>query len=120
VVRNLEKNLFAVYRFKTATALFACFGLVVQIALPLVAFWVGGWARMGAIVLYAAIAGLYIASRKVTRVSPWYVLVYPLAARLFLFAHVRSVVLALWRGGVLWRGTLYSLNRLRSHAGEFW
>ena len=120
VVRNLEKNLFAVYRFKTATALFACFGLVVQIALPLAALWVGGWARVGAVVLYGAIAGLYAASRKVTRVSPWYVLVYPLAAGLFLFAHVRSVALALWRGGVLWRGTLYSLNELRAHAGRFW
>jgi glycosyltransferase involved in cell wall biosynthesis len=120
VVRNLEKNLFAVYRFKTATALFACFGLVVQIALPLAALWVGGWARVGAILLYGAIAGLYIASRKVTRVSPWYVLVYPLAAGLFLFAHVRSVVLALWRGGVLWRGTFYSLKELRAHAGKFW
>ena len=120
VVRNLEKNLFAVYRFKTATAFLACLGLVVQIALPLAALWVGGWARVGAVVLYGAVAGLYIASRKVTRVSPWYVLVYPVAAGLFLFAHLRSVALALWRGGVLWRGTLYSLKQLRSHAGKFW
>jgi glycosyltransferase involved in cell wall biosynthesis len=120
VVRNLEKNLFALYRFKTTTALFACFGLVVQIALPLAALWVGGWARVGAVVLYGAVAGLYVASRKVTRVSPLYVLAYPLAAGLFLFAHVRSVVLALWRGGVLWRGTLYSLKQLRAHTGRFW
>jgi glycosyltransferase involved in cell wall biosynthesis len=120
VVRNLEKNLFALYRFRTAAALLACFGLIVQIVLPLAALWVGGWARVGAIVLYASIVGLYVASRKVTRVSPWYVLVYPLAAGLFLFAHVRSVVLALWRGGVLWRGTLYSLKELRAHAGRFW
>jgi len=120
VVRNLEKNLFALYRYKTVTALFACFGLIVQIMWPLVALWVGGWARAGAIVLFASIAGLYAASRKVTRVSPWYVLVYPFAAGLFLFAHVRSVVLALWRGGILWRGTLYSLKELRAHAGRFW
>jgi GT2 family glycosyltransferase len=120
VVRNLEKNLFALYRFKTAAALLACFGLLVQIVLPLAALWVGGSARAGTVVLYGAIAGLYVASRKVTRVSPWYVLVYPAAAGLFLLAHVRSVVLALWRGGVLWRGTLYSLKELRAHAGGFW
>lgn len=120
VVRNLEKNLFALYRFKTATALFACLGLVVQIVWPLAALWVGGWARMGAVVLYGAIVGLYAASRTVTRVSPWYVLAYPAATGLFLFAHVRSVALALWRGGVLWRGTLYSLKELRAHAGRFW
>jgi glycosyltransferase involved in cell wall biosynthesis len=120
VVRNLEKNLFALYRYRLGTALFACLGLVVQIALPLVALWIGGWARVAAVVLYAAIAGLYVASRKVTRVPPWYVLVYPAAVGLFLVAHVRSIVLAFWRGGVLWRGTLYSLKQLREHAGRFW
>jgi glycosyltransferase involved in cell wall biosynthesis len=120
VVGNLEKNLFALYRFKVGTTLFACLGLAVQIIWPLAALWAGGWARAGAIVLYISIAGLYIASRKVTRVSPWYVLLYPLAAGLFLFAHVRSVGLALWRGGVVWRGTLYSLKQLRAHAGSFW
>jgi cellulose synthase/poly-beta-1,6-N-acetylglucosamine synthase-like glycosyltransferase len=120
VVRNLEKNLFALYRFKTGMALFACLGLVMQIAVPLAAIWIGGWARLGAIVLYASIIGLYVASRRVTRVSPWYVLAYPLAVTLFLFAHVRSAGLALWRHGILWRGTLYPLKELRAHAGRFW
>ena len=27
---------------------------------------------------------------------------------------------ALLRGGVLWRGTFYSLKELRNHAGPFW
>jgi hypothetical protein len=29
----------------------------------------------------------------------------------------RSTVLTLVRGGVVWRGTFYSLNELREHAG---
>jgi hypothetical protein len=71
-------------------------------------------------VMYAAVAGIYVASRGVTRVRPWYVLVYPVAATLFLFAMLRSMTLALVRGGVLWRGTFYSLKELRAHAGAFW
>jgi len=120
VVRNLEKNIFALYRFRTPVALLACFGLVVQIVWPLAALWAGGWARAAALVQFGAIAGLYVAARKVTRVPPWYVVAYPLAAGLFLFAHLRSVTLALARGGVMWRGTLYSLKDLRSHVGRPW
>ena len=77
-------------------------------------------AGLGAVVLYASVAGLYIASRKATRVPPAYVLLYPFAASLLLFAVLRSITLALWRGGVVWRGTLYSLKELRANAGKFW
>lgn len=120
VVRNLEKNLFALYRYKTGLALFACLGLLVQIVWPLIALWVGGWARWAAITQYAAILGIYLASHRVTRVPFQYVVAFPFAAGLFLFAHLRSIFLALSRGGVVWRGTLYSLKQLRSHAGPMW
>jgi glycosyltransferase involved in cell wall biosynthesis len=120
VVRNLEKNLFALYRYRVGLTLLACFGLSFQIALPLAALFARGWARLAAVVLYAAVAGIYIAARKVTRVAPAYVLLYPLAASLFLFATLRSMTLALARGGIVWRGTKYSLKDLRAHAGQFW
>ena len=120
IVRNLEKNLFAVHRFRVSLTLLGCAGLAVQIVLPLAALIAGGWPRIAAIALYASVAGIYIVSRKVTRVPPVYVLLYPAAASLFLFAMLRSMTLALVRGGVLWRGTLYSLKELRAHAGRFW
>ena len=120
VVRNLEKNLFALYRYNIVLTLFACLGLAVQITLPLAAIIAGGTTRLAGIVTYTAIAGLYVASRKVTRVPPVYVLVYPLAASLFLFAMLRSMILVLVRGGVIWRGTLYSLKDLRANTGRFW
>jgi glycosyltransferase involved in cell wall biosynthesis len=128
VVRNLEKNLFALYRYRVGLALLASFGLTIQIVLPIAALVLAVfsryryslWAGAGAVVLYATVAGLYIASRKATRVPPDYVLLYPLAATLILFAVLRSVTLTLWRGGVAWRGTLYSLKELRANAGKFW
>ena len=120
VVRNLEKNLFALYRYRTFTALFACFGLLIQIAWPILGIAAGGWARAAGILTYAAIAGLFVASRRVTRVAPGYAVFFPVAAGLFLFAHLRSISMTLLRGGVVWRGTHYSLRELRAHAGRLW
>jgi hypothetical protein len=44
-------------------------------------------------------------------------LTFPVAALVFVYAMVRSTVLTLVRGGVVWRGTFYPLSELREHAG---
>lgn len=120
VVRNLEKNLFALHRYSIGLTLLGCLGLLIQIVLPIFALAAGGWSRAAALVLYAAVAGIYLASRNVTRVPPGYFFFYPLASCIFLFAMLRSMALALVRGGVMWRGTFYSLKELRAHAGRLW
>jgi len=43
------------------------------------------------------------------------VVVYPFAAVLFAFVMWRSALLALARGGIVWRGTAYSLSELRAN-----
>jgi glycosyltransferase involved in cell wall biosynthesis len=120
VVQNLEKNLFALYRYQIPIALGACAGLLLQVVWPLVALFWGGWATAGAVLWYAAIAGVYISSQRVTRVPAYCAILYPVGAGLFCFAHLRSIGLALWRGGVMWRGTLYRLKDLRAYAGKPW
>jgi len=120
VVRNLEKNFFALYRYNIAVAFLAGLGLAVQISWPILALAAGGWARVGGLAIYGAIAGLYLVSRKVTRVPAGYMILYPVATCVFAYALLRSVALTLLRGGVVWRGTLYSLKDLRAHAGRFW
>jgi hypothetical protein len=42
---------------------------------------------------------------------------FPAAAVVFVYAMLRSTVLTLTRGGVVWRDTLYPLGELREHAG---
>ena len=120
VVRNLEKNIFALFRFRLLPALAACAGLLLHTLLPIVAIAVGGTARIAGAVACLAIAASYRLQQQRTRVPAAYVLLFPFASVLFLFAMLRSISLTLVRGGVLWRGTLYPLRQLRAAAGRRW
>jgi len=54
---------------------------------------------------------------RYTGIAGWYAVTFPLAACLSIYAILRSMVVTLARGGVVWRGTLYPLTELRKHAG---
>ena len=46
--------------------------------------------------------------------APWYAgAFYPLAAVLMAWILIRALVLNLWQGGIVWRGTFYPLSELR-------
>jgi hypothetical protein len=45
-------------------------------------------------------------------------LLFPVATVLLLYAILRSMLLAIGRGGIVWRGTFYSLRDLRRRAGK--
>ena len=121
VAQLVEKNGFAVCRYRLGPFLLACLGMSVQALLPLAAIAAGGSSLVAGLLTYAAIALVYIANRHVTQVSPWLAVFFAPAAAVLVYAYVRSVVLALVNNGVTWRGTRYSLDELRSHAGPgFW
>jgi hypothetical protein len=42
-----------------------------------------------------------------------YALTYPLGALIFAWMLARSTAVTLWQGGIVWRGTFYSLAELR-------
>jgi hypothetical protein len=58
-----------------------------------------------------------LTSRYYNRVGLGYVLTFPVAAALVLYAMLRSTLVTLLRGGVVWRGTFYPLDELRRNAG---
>ena len=120
VVHLAEKNAFAVYRYRVGMTLLASLGLAVQIVWPLLAIDAGGWPRAAGLLTYAAIAMTYAANRRETLVSPWLAPSFAPAAAVVLYALLRSMVLALVRNGVEWRGTLYPLDELRRNAGRLW
>jgi glycosyltransferase involved in cell wall biosynthesis len=119
IVGLLEKNGFAAMRYRVGLTLLGSIGFVVQIVLPLLAIPMGGWAAVAGVLTYFCIGLAFLANRRVTQVSPWLAALFAPATAILLFALLRSMVLTLYRGGVVWRGTKYPLDELRRHAGSW-
>jgi hypothetical protein len=103
-------------RFRVALHLLMCLGLAIEVVWPIAAIARGGWATAAGLLTYVAIGLVYLANRRAAGVSPWLAVFFAPAAAIVLFASLRSMVLALMRNGVDWRGTRYSLDELRRHA----
>ena len=113
VVDNLTKNLFALFGFRPELLLgFVC-GLAIFTLFPLAACLAGPalWWPTGLMLI--ALFFAYQQMGKYQHFTAAQMLLFPLAALLLLYALLRSMCLALWRGGVSWRGTFYSLRELR-------
>jgi glycosyltransferase involved in cell wall biosynthesis len=119
IVGLLEKNGFAGLRYRVGMCLLALLGFAVQVVLPLAAIACGGWAAVAGLLTYAFIGITYLANRRITQVSPWLATLFAPATAILLFALARSMILALIRGGVDWRGTRYPLDEVRRNAGRW-
>src|SRR6185437_5244633 len=105
MLENLTKNLFAAFRFRTVLVLGACIGMALMALTPFVTLTFSGAARWAGIVTLLLLLLLNLRYWKQTNISPIYLLLFPVATLLFLWTLLRSMLLALKRGGVLWRGT---------------
>lgn len=120
ILENLTKNIFSLFRFYASLLLAGCAGLIVVCLTPYVALLVAGPARWAGLITLGGLLLMNLRYWPQTRISPLYLILFPVATLLFVFTLMRSMVLVLWRGGVLWRGTLYPLKELRRHAGPLW
>ncbi len=114
MVHNLVKNFFAALRYNIAIVLAA----VAMILMFFLGPWIGaifasGWAKTGYIVALLCLLGIYRGMSKRSGMHPLYVFLQPVAVVLIVYSILLSAVLTLWRGGVVWRGTKYSLKELR-------
>ena len=66
---------------------------------------------IGFILFIAVIYTLII--NRMTAYSPLLFLLFPLTALLFIYSIIRASFLTFKRGGIVWRGTKYSLRELR-------
>ena len=114
IVNVMTKNLFAIFRFRTSFLLLTCLWLTLFCLGPIV-FLALSETRIPAILTLAAIIILYIFSSRHSRISPWYAILFPAGATLFLYSILRSVITTLRAGGVTWRGTFYPLTELRKN-----
>lgn len=115
-VVGVEKNSFAVLgRYSVVRLTLTCllllaidFGWIPSLALPWPA------ARLlGALTCAAMFATSAVAVRRMGR-KVRHVPLLPFATVVFVYASMRAGFMALWRGGVMWRGTLYDTASLRA------
>src|SRR5215467_861326 len=107
VVRNLTKNFFAVMSFQVWRAIGGSIAVAFLNLVPFFgALFAPGWTRIGYGVALASMFGLYAGIWRRDEISPWYFLLHPVSTVLFIYTILRSMCVALWNGGVEWRGTL--------------
>lgn len=115
-VRGLEKNAFAGVDYRVSVILGA---LVVHGALvfwPFVAVCASAGVAQGLwLGVIAVMLGLAADNHRFDGGRAWHGLGLPLGIAVFDYAMVRSMVLTLVRGGVMWRGTLYPLRDLKAN-----
>jgi hypothetical protein len=116
-MRNgLMKNMFAVLEYNPVLALLACAALFLIFVWPVIALLVTSgvlrWMNV-AVVLSALLA--FALNSSFVRIRPWWCLTLPLAGLVTIYFIVRSAWLTLRNRGIDWRGTHYSLERLRAN-----
>jgi glycosyltransferase involved in cell wall biosynthesis len=114
VVDNLTKNLFAVLSFEWWRALLSCAGLAFLNLGPFLGIGLAhGWARLPYAVALLSMFMIYGGMWLKASVPLYYFFLHPVSTTLFVYITLRSTILTLSRGGVLWRGTFYPLEELR-------
>ncbi|MFI5058803.1 MAG: glycosyltransferase [Candidatus Acidiferrales bacterium] len=114
LIRGVTKNFFASVGYNLGLVAVSVAGLLLTNVLPFAGLIFGhGWIRMfSAIAVFIALA-FHAGVDVVMRVSPLYALTNPLGALLFAYMLLRSTVVTLWQGGIVWRDTFYPLDELK-------
>jgi len=124
IMNNMTKNAFAVFRFRMVMLMTACGGMALVCLMPFAGLLLWRWTGLG--ILFASgigigsILALYRFYRRFTGTNMLYAFIFPIPACLLLYTVLRSMVLTMFRGGVMWRGTLYPLAELRKQCGPLW
>jgi GT2 family glycosyltransferase len=118
VVEGMTKNLFSVFNFQPLLLLWACAWVVALFLLPLAGlFW---WSTLpAALIALCSIGAAYRTMGEISLIDARYAWLYPVGAMAFIGAMLRSMLVVLWQGGVVWRGTHYALAELRQHNSPF-
>ena len=113
-VRGLEKNTLAAVDFSLSTLMAGSLGQLIFTVWPFVALYAtsGGTRILNllAVVLMIAVQ-IYLLRRSSMRA--WTAVALPLGTLLVVYTCARAAILTYARGGIRWRGTFYSLKKLR-------
>jgi glycosyltransferase involved in cell wall biosynthesis len=115
LISVMTKNLFSAFRFYIWLSLLGCLWLLVFCVAPAIGLLFAP-ARTPAILAFAAIVWAYWLMSRHSGISTWNAVFFPFGALVFAFTLLRSMLITLKRGGVIWRGTFYPLAELRKNA----
>ena len=116
LARGFRKNAFAGLHYSLLLVAWAIVGNLLLGVWPFVAIWlttgVERWLYVGAAVCQVL---AYAGGAYAGRTRPWLAVLYPAAALLFVWIIAAAVGRTLRYRGIEWRGTFYSLDRLREN-----
>jgi len=119
IVRNMQKNLFSLLHFSWPLTVGAAIATILYHIGP----WVGlllapGATKIGFAFGVFSIVLLYQRLARQFELRAWYLITQPVASLMFVYALLNSAASSIVHGGVVWRGTTYSLNEIRQASKE--
>jgi glycosyltransferase involved in cell wall biosynthesis len=117
LVSVMTKNLWAAFRFYISLALLGCLWLLLFCVAPAIGLFFAP-TRIPAILTLAAVAYAYRLLSRHSDISTWNALFFPFSALVFIFTLLRSMLITIKQGGIIWRGTFYPLAELRKNAAS--
>ena len=114
-VDGLMKNMFAGMEYRVSSVIAATLAALVMHIWPWIGVWVtGGWPQAGYAVTILMMVGSFGVAMAPFGVKFRHGLLLPLTISVLVYIQCRSAALALWRGGIVWRGTFYPLRQLKT------
>ncbi|MBA4538204.1 glycosyltransferase [Bacillus aquiflavi] len=112
---GLEKNTFAGLHYRFSMVVFAIIGTFLSQVFPFIMLLSNNHTVFTLSILnILLLAVLYtIIATRTTQFSPLLFILFPISALIFIYAIARASFLTFKRGGIVWRGTTYSLADLR-------
>jgi len=114
IIRGTTKNFFAGANYRLSVAILQLLALFAISVLPFCALiFADSRPRAAAAIAALLAATIQGGTARDMKASPLYGLTHPLSALIFAYMLLRSTVVTLRQGGIVWRGTFYALEELR-------
>ena len=112
---GLEKNTFAGLFYSYLMVAFALCGVFISQVWPFLALvFTEGMTRIVFLLsIFLLFLTYLLTANMMTKGAKMYFFVFPITAVIFMYSIIRSTVLTTVRGGIVWRGTFYSLKDLK-------